>query len=48
MLFSVAINSVDTSIDNVQVLVLCPTRELALQVTKEIRKTSQFTEGVRT
>lgn len=47
--FSVgAINIVDTSSDNVQVLVLCPTRELALQVTKEIRKTSQFTEGVRT
>ena len=48
LFFSRAINIVDTSSDNVQILVLCPTRELALQVTKEIRKTSQFTEGVRT
>ena len=43
MLFSVgAINIVDTSSDNVQVLVLCPTRELALQVTKKLEKQSVY------
>ena len=31
-----------------QVLVLCPTRELAMQVCDEIRRLTRYTEGVRT
>ena len=31
----------------VQVLVLCPTRELAIQTAEEFKSVSQFTEGVR-
>lgn len=42
-----AINIVDPASEAVQVLVLCPTRELAMQVTKEIRKIGQLTEGIR-
>ena len=30
----------------VQAIVLCPTRELALQVTEELKKLSKFTKGV--
>ncbi len=33
---------------NTQVLVLCPTRELAMQVCDEIRRLTRYTEGVRT
>jgi ATP-dependent RNA helicase DeaD len=43
-----SVNMVDINNDDVQVLVLCPTRELAIQVTNEIRSTAQYTEGVRT
>ena len=32
----------------VQALILCPTRELAMQVADEIKKVTQFTEGVKT
>lgn len=32
----------------VQALILCPTRELAMQVAEEIKKVSQFTDGIKT
>ncbi|CCH00710.1 DEAD/DEAH box helicase domain protein [Fibrella aestuarina BUZ 2] len=41
-----ALELVDPSDRSVQVLILCPTRELALQVTEEMRKLSQFKRGV--
>ena len=40
-----AIDKIDTALDGVQVVVICPTRELALQVTDEIRKITEFKEG---
>lgn len=40
-----AIDKIDLSIRGVQVLVVCPTRELAMQVTDEIRKISEYTPG---
>ena len=43
-----AIEKVDVQNKNVQVLVLCPTRELAMQVCEEIRKFSRFVRGLRT
>lgn len=44
-----AIERVDTheEKDTVQVLVLCPTRELAQQATEEIRKVARFKTGIR-
>jgi len=44
-----AIERIDTHEDNptVQVLILCPTRELAQQVTDEIRKVARFKTGIR-
>jgi ATP-dependent RNA helicase DeaD len=30
----------------VQAIILCPTRELAVQVSEEMRKLSKFTKGV--
>lgn len=42
-----ALEVVDPSDRHVQVLILCPTRELAIQVTDEIRKLSKFKRGVR-
>lgn len=41
-----AIVSVDPHIRAVQVLILCPTRELAVQVAEEVAKLSFFTRGV--
>ncbi|MEK7433283.1 MAG: DEAD/DEAH box helicase, partial [Cyanobacteriota bacterium] len=41
-----AINMIDTSIKEIQVLVLCPTRELALQVTEEILKVGKYKKGL--
>ena len=41
------INNIDTSINAVQVLVICPTRELASQVTDEFRKLTKFTENIK-
>lgn len=44
-----AIERIDTHEDkpSIQVLILCPTRELALQADEEIRKLSRFKDGVR-
>ena len=41
-----AIGSVDPHVRAVQVLILCPTRELAVQVAEEVAKLSFFTRGV--
>lgn len=42
-----ALEIIDTNDRHVQVLILCPTRELAIQVTDEIRKLSKHKRGVR-
>ena len=42
-----AIEHVDTSINGTQSLILCPTRELALQVSTELKKLSKFKKGLR-
>ncbi|AQG80101.1 DEAD/DEAH box helicase [Spirosoma montaniterrae] len=42
-----ALDLIDTQDRSVQVLVLCPTRELALQVSEEIRKLAKYKRGVR-
>jgi ATP-dependent RNA helicase DeaD len=42
-----AIESVDTNVRAPQVLILCPTRELAVQVAEEVAKLAQFKRGVR-
>lgn len=41
-----AVERVDTALRAVQVLVLCPTRELAIQVSEEIHKLAVFKRGV--
>ncbi len=41
------INIVDVNSSDVQVLVLCPTRELAMQVSGEFQKLAKFTSGLR-
>lgn len=41
-----AVEKVDTALRAVQVLVLCPTRELAIQVSEEIHKLAVFKRGV--
>lgn len=41
------INVVDVDNSDVQVLVLCPTRELAMQVSGEFQKLAKFTTGLR-
>ena len=38
---------IDTSNTAVQALILCPTRELALQITDEIRKFSKYMDNIR-
>ena len=46
-----AIEAVDTSSDvknQAQVLILCPTRELAMQACDEIKKLAKYTPGIRT
>ncbi|HEX3628660.1 MAG TPA: DEAD/DEAH box helicase [Verrucomicrobiae bacterium] len=43
-----AVERVDTAQRAVQVLVLCPTRELAIQVSEEIHKLANFKRGVNT
>jgi len=42
-----AIEHVDISINQTQSLILCPTRELALQVSTELKKLSKFKKGLR-
>ncbi|GAB3938075.1 DEAD/DEAH box helicase [Larkinella terrae] len=42
-----AVNLVDVTERHPQVLVLCPTRELAVQVAEEVRKLSKFKRGIR-
>ena len=42
-----AIEHVDISINQTQSLILCPTRELALQVATELKKISKFKKGLR-
>ncbi len=42
-----AITKLDPSIKKVQVLVLCPTRELAVQVSDEFRKVLKYQKGIK-
>ncbi|MDG5767054.1 DEAD/DEAH box helicase [Balneolales bacterium ANBcel1] len=42
-----ALQRIDTSSKHVQVIVMCPTRELAVQVTGEFIKLSKFIKGVQ-
>ena len=42
-----AIERVDISINQTQSLILCPTRELALQVATELKKLAKFKKGLR-
>jgi len=39
---------VDPSLKKLQALILCPTRELAIQVAEELRKLSKFKSGIKT
>ncbi len=41
------VNKIDTSIRGVQGLILCPTRELAVQVSEEIKKISRHVKGLK-
>ena len=41
-----AVEKVDPSVRAVQILVLCPTRELAIQVSEEIHKLAAFKRGI--
>lgn len=41
------LEQIEVESDKVQALILSPTRELALQITNELRKYSQYMEGVR-
>jgi ATP-dependent RNA helicase DeaD len=42
-----AIEGIDPKLKAVQVLILCPTRELAVQVAEEVAKLAYFTKGIR-
>ena len=42
-----AIEKVDTHLRHTQVIILCPTRELPMQVAEEVAKLSAFKRGVR-
>lgn len=42
-----AIEMLDPDIEGIQVLVLCPTRELAIQVSEELKNVSKFKEKTR-
>ncbi len=41
------VSSIDTSLRAAQAIILCPTRELALQVAKQLEDLCQFTAGVK-
>ncbi|MBC3788102.1 DEAD/DEAH box helicase [Spirosoma utsteinense] len=43
-----ALDLIDVQDRSVQVLILCPTRELAVQVSEEIKKLAKYKRGVRT
>src|SRR3954467_11820034 len=43
-----AVEKVDVKLKAVQILVLCPTRELAVQVSEEIHKLTLFKRGIHT
>jgi len=42
-----SIEMLDTNCDKIQVLILSPTRELAIQISEELRNVSKYKEGVR-
>jgi ATP-dependent RNA helicase DeaD len=42
-----AIELLDSNSENIQVLVLCPTRELAIQTAEELRNVSKYKKGLR-
>lgn len=42
-----AIQCIDPELKKLQVIILCPTRELAIQAAEELRKLSQFMHGVK-
>jgi ATP-dependent RNA helicase DeaD len=42
-----AIEMLDTAVAGVQVLVLCPTRELAIQVSEELKNVCKFKKGIK-
>lgn len=42
-----AIEMIDPDIEGAQVLVLCPTRELAIQICEELKTVSKYKEGIR-
>lgn len=42
------ISIIDRNLDNVQTLIVCPTRELASQVCDELRKITSLTESIKT
>lgn len=42
-----AVTLADSETRQTEILVLCPTRELAMQITAEIRKLNEFKEGVK-
>lgn len=41
------LNKIDSNLDKVQALILAPTRELAVQITDEIREIAFYMEGIR-
>lgn len=41
------LEKIDPSVKKVQAIILCPTRELAVQVTDEIRKFNKYQEGIK-
>ncbi|MDD4565004.1 MAG: DEAD/DEAH box helicase [Eubacteriales bacterium] len=42
-----AIEMLDSGVTGVQVLILCPTRELAIQISEELKNVSKFKKGVK-
>lgn len=43
-----ALETIDPALKNAQVLILCPTRELAVQACEELQKLAKFMPGIRT
>lgn len=42
-----AIEKIDSNMEAIQALILCPTRELAIQVSEELKNVSKFKKGIR-